>query len=157
MRAYARAIQSNYLPQCNLCEGLWPSELHVHARVQARTCACVRVRSCVCVRACMCVCMRIHACVCILLGTYVCACVRCVLVFVYVYVYARIRVCVRVRVCAHVLGVCMCMWRDWSRPSSLGPSQERTSLPSCLSTLGDLRGSLGGFPYSCFNIIINPN
>ena len=130
MRAYARATQSNYLPQCDLCEGLWPSELHVHACVHARTyacvymCACVHVRACVCACAYVCVCTShtccvqcIRACVCVRLFTYVCAC-------------AHLRACVHAGTCACVR---MCL------PLGVLPPQKRASLLSCLSTLGAAR------------------
>jgi hypothetical protein len=54
MRAYARATQSNCLPQCNLCKALWPFELHTHVCVRA--CVCVHVCAC----ACVCVCARVY-------------------------------------------------------------------------------------------------
>ena len=80
--AYARATQSNSLPQCDLCEGLWLFELHVHA------CAC----ACVCVRAGMCACV-VQLCMCMCART--CVCVR---VCVRVHVSTHTCVCVRVRV-----------------------------------------------------------
>ena len=67
-----QGAQSNYLPQCGFCEGLWPTELHVHAYA--------RVRACMCERVCVCACAYVSACV----------------------VYLFVRFCVRVRVYAYV-------------------------------------------------------
>jgi hypothetical protein len=94
-----------------------------------------------CVSVCACVCVYAYVCVCACVLVHVCAC--CVLV----------RVCARVRVCAYVCArtyVCMraCTFEGIEDALPLGvlPPQERASLPSCLSTLGALRGGLGGFP-----------
>ena len=106
MRAYARGIQSNYLPQCGLCEGPWPSELHLYVRV----CACVRVRALhVCVHACIYGC--VHACVCALC-TCACECVcacACVCACV-VHVRACVYSCVRTSVRALCICVCVCTY-----------------------------------------------
>jgi hypothetical protein len=122
----------------------YPKELQVHA--YAHTCACVRGRTCVCVRAHMCVCIHIRVCVhcvcarvCTQLCTYVRACVvyLCVRMCVHAYVCACGCVCVRVYVCA-------CEWIEDTLPLGVLP-KERVSLPRCLSTLGALRGGLGGY------------
>ena len=78
----------------------------------------------------------LHVCVCIRLCTYVCACV------VPVYVCVRAGTCVR----AYVVRACACEGSEDTLPLGfLLPFGERVSLPSYLSTLGALRGGLGGF------------
>jgi len=156
MRAYTRTTQSNYLPQCDLCKGLWPSELHAHAHVRAYVCVhacvctceyvCVRASMCVCVRAsmcvCTCVCVRLCACayVCVQC-VHVCECIRlCTCVRMYTVVY--IRVCVRVRLCtrtwcvhAHVKGL--------KTPSWCPSSPRKGQPPKLFVHLGGLEGWLG--------------
>jgi hypothetical protein len=87
-----------------------------------------RVRAYVCVRACA------YMGVCLCACTYVCVCV-----------------CMRVRVRA-----CACEGIADALPLGVLFLQERASLPTCLSTLGALRGDLGGFPgLSPFMLIVN--
>ena len=92
--AYARATQSNSLPQCDLGEGLWLFELHVHACACA--CVCVRAGMCACVvQLCMCMCARTCVCVRVCVRVHVCAYVwvRCVLVHACVRAYVRTYAC----------------------------------------------------------------
>ena len=111
-----------------------------HARMRVCTCArvCTYVR--VCVRARMCVCAHHIRVAC---NVYVHACVYGCL---HTCVHARtcVRVCMRVRVHA-----CACEGIEGALPLGVLPPQERASLPSCLSTLGALRGGLGGSPNLC--------
>jgi hypothetical protein len=98
--------QPNYLPQCNLCEGLWPSELHAYAR--RCVCVCVRVGVCVCMR--VRVWMRcVRACMCIRVCTYVCACVvyLCMCMCVRAYVRVCLRACVRAGSCLRAHTLCV--------------------------------------------------
>jgi hypothetical protein len=87
MRACARATQSNYSPQCHICEGLWPFELHVHTQASACVHSCAHVRVCACAYVCACV---VYVCACVYGCVRTCACV------VYLYVY----MCVHAYVCA---------------------------------------------------------
>ena len=110
--------------------------LHAYARACTRTCVFVCVRICVCV-------------------TYVCACVDgCVPTCVHLLcTCACVCVCAR----AYVVRACACEGIEDALPLGVLPPQERASLLSCLSTLGALRGSLGGFPglsCSCLNLFI---
>ena len=129
----------------------------MHARVHAyvRGCACVYVcvRVHTCVRA-FCTCACVYGCVRLCVRA-LCTC-ACVCVCAHTCVCAR--VCVRVRVCAYVVRACAC--EGIEDDLGLLPPRERASLPSCLSTLGALRGGLGGFPgLSLLNFFycLNPN
>jgi len=141
-------------------------------RICARVCvcACACVRACVYVRVCayLYVCVRAHTCVCVF---SMCVCVHVVCVCVCVYgcvrtcVYLRalctcpcvcvcVRTCVRAGTCAraNVVRANACKGIEDALPLGDLSPQERASLPSCLSTLGALRGGLGGFPgLSMFN------
>jgi len=172
--AYARAFGLLSCTCTRVC-------VRAHVCVYARTCVlCVRVH--VCVRACMrvcvhvyvCMCVRVRVCACIRLCTYVCVrrilvrvCVRLYVcacayayVCVYVCVYARTRTCVYVCVCMQVrVRACACEEIEGALPLGVFPPQERSTLPSCLSTLGALRGGLEAFPAcprSCLNLVITP-
>jgi hypothetical protein len=135
-----RRVTNVIKKQCGLCEGLWPSELHVHAH--ARVCVRVRVRArmCVCAHTCvhaLCTCVLVYK----VVYVRVCVCARtCVCVRVCMWV----RVCARVRVCA-----CACEGIEGTLPLGVLPPQERASLTSCLSPLGLLGAAMGGFPGLC--------
>jgi len=125
--------------------------VRAHVCVCVRTCVCVRfVCVYVCVRVRVCagthVCVQVHVCmhVCVhactsvrALWTYVCACV-----LVWLCVCVRVCVCLWVCVCAHMKG----LKTPFILVSFLS---KRASLSSCLSSLGALRGGLGGFPGLC--------
>jgi hypothetical protein len=96
----------------------------------------------------VCACV-LYLCVCIRLCTFVCACV----------VYLCVCMCVLAYVCVHT-SVRACACEGIEDDLGLLPPRERASLPSCLSTLGALRGGLGGFPgLSLLNFFycLNPN
>jgi len=57
-----------------------------------------------------------------------------------------IHVCVCVFVHGVRLHACACEGIEDALPLGVLSPQERASLPSCLYTLGALRGGLGGFP-----------
>ena len=65
-----------------------------------------------------------------------------------------VRACVYgcVRTCVRALCTCVCVHAcayegiEGAIPLGVLPPQEKASLPSYLSTLGALRGDLGGFP-----------
>ena len=123
-------------------------------------CACVRVCVCaftyMCVCACAYVCVRVYGCV----RTCVCVVYLCVCVCACTCVHARTRTCVYVCVCMQVrVRACACEEIEGALPLGVFPPQERSTLPSCLSTLGALRGGLEAFPAcprSCLNLVITP-
>ena len=125
----------------------------VRAHAGTCMCSCIRMHACACARACtyervcvrarMCVCVRVRcvrACVCIRLCTYVCACV----------VYLCVCVCACVRACMHV-GVCVCVCACGyvcvcAHVKGMKVPFLLVLPPSCLYTLGALRGGSGDFP-----------
>jgi hypothetical protein len=79
--------------------------------------------------------MRVRVCVCARVRP--CACVSMCI---------RARVCARVRVCVRMcvrVRACPCEGIEAALSLGVLPSQERASLPSCLSPMGAL---MGGFP-----------
>ena len=108
MRAYTRTTQSNYLPQCDLCEGLWPSELHAHAHVRAYVC----VHACVCTCEYVCVYVRVCTFVCVRIRVRaMCTCVRMyTVVYMCANVYGCVHTCVRAGTFVHanVVRACAC-------------------------------------------------
>ena len=57
--------------------------------------------------------------------------------------------------CGHVrVRACACEGIEGALPLGVLPPQERASLPSCLSTLGALRGGSGGFLGLSFPMVL---
>jgi hypothetical protein len=153
-------------PQCEPMRGGAHNLTMLHNAAYARafgplSCMCTRV----CVCACACVCARTGVCVCMRVYTvvYVRTCVRALCTCACTYMCActcvhdrsSVCVCMRVRVRA-----CACEGIEGAFPLGVLPPRERASLPSCLSTLGALRGGLEAFPacpHLCLNLTINPN
>jgi len=93
---------------------------------------------CVCVRA-LCTCVYMCVCVCVCARAHTCMHARTC-------VHSRRCVCVCMCVCMRVrVRACTCEGNEDALP--LGPSSPTEGQPpSCLPTLGALRGGLGGFP-----------
>jgi len=117
-----------------VCVCVW---VRVCTREPVRACACarahVRICACVCVRVCVCTCAYVCTCVVYVRALCTCACV-CVRILV------RAGMCVRAPTwCVHAHVKNLRALSFWC-PSSL----KRASLPSCLSSVGALRGVFGG-------------
>jgi len=128
----------------------WPSELHVHACVRMRMCACVRLCTYVRVCACAYVYVYAHTCVralrtCVRVYTYVCVVYLCLCMCVRAYVCMCAYMCACGCVCAYVVRACAWEGIEDALPLGVLPHQERASLPICMSTLGALRCGLGAF------------
>jgi hypothetical protein len=98
-----------------------------------RACACVRARTCECA---LCTCLRVYT------AMYIHVCVRalCTCACVCVRILVRAGMCVRAPTwCVHAHVKNLRALSFWC-PSSL----KRASLPSCLSSVGALRGVFGG-------------